>query len=542
MLVGVVALALSTELALKSRIVSASIFKPGLALIVREVDVPAGSGEYVLDNVPAAIDGSFWYSSPDMVDVTDVRTAIRNTEKTVTYKNQSIAEYLGANEGKHVSLLVSLGQTAENMSGTIVKVNDDTTMLLKLDNGHLRQLNTGSVIDIDPQGLKDEYSRTAQVPEVRLQFHASAAKAGKVRFISLEGGAIWTSSYSVALTGDRDATIQGKAQVATGDKKFEDTDVNVLAGFPTFTSNRRFDLAAGMGDLNSYIYKNGQTTIRRADQVDPFTNFQNALSLALSTLARIYVRASYGYGGGGFGGYGGAAGPMGDFGVSGGGRSYSESSGQMLPNDVQTFQTESLFAYPLGKVNLERGDRLTRLLFQTHSNYKSLFLWDATTYGAAVQNILRLHNEGKVPWTGGLALITKENIPLAQLDMPFTAPGDDAEISMATPQDVKVISELLSAGPTTRLAAGVKSPREMFRNQQKLRITINNDRPEPITIELRTKVVGQMLDSANARIVKLPRLSDDPYNLVQKLVWEIQVPANTQKVIEPTFYHDNEIR
>src|SRR5579862_7914424 len=98
---------------LHSRVVSAAIFKPGIAMLVREVEVPSGSGLYALDDLPDAIDGTFWYSSPDDAQISDVDTTIRLQEDSKTYDAKTIAEMIYANVGKHLSIKVYQGSQLE---------------------------------------------------------------------------------------------------------------------------------------------------------------------------------------------------------------------------------------------------------------------------------------------------------------------------------------------------------------------------------------------------------------------------------------------
>src|SRR5262249_33823135 len=147
--------------------------------------------------------------------------------------------------------------------------------------------------------------------------------------------------------------------------------------------------------------------------------------------------AYYGYRGfsGAVGGGIGGGGFDNSFIESGAQPNYRSDSGQLLPNDVAMSRVESLYAYPIGLTSLEPGDRMTKLLFEQRSPYRVIYRWEAIDPNNPVEQILRIHNAGKTPWTGGLATITKAGLPLAQLDMPFTAVGRDANLTLGKAPD-----------------------------------------------------------------------------------------------------------
>src|SRR5260370_23935730 len=66
-LIGSVLTASGQEPVTKSKIVSVSVFKNGLALVQQEVQVP-GAGTYRLDTAPNPVHGTFWIKSNCQVE------------------------------------------------------------------------------------------------------------------------------------------------------------------------------------------------------------------------------------------------------------------------------------------------------------------------------------------------------------------------------------------------------------------------------------------------------------------------------------------
>src|SRR5687768_13449602 len=102
---------------LTTRVVEAAVFKSGLVYLTREAMIPAGKATYKLDTIPTAIDGTFWYGSPDGLVVTDLRTSLKLVDKKDVSDPKTISQYLFANVGKRVTLVVEQNEKTATVSG-----------------------------------------------------------------------------------------------------------------------------------------------------------------------------------------------------------------------------------------------------------------------------------------------------------------------------------------------------------------------------------------------------------------------------------------
>ncbi|HTQ09982.1 MAG TPA: hypothetical protein VMI31_07935 [Fimbriimonadaceae bacterium] len=531
----------SNPTVLPSRVVSAAVFKPGVVMLVREVEVPAGSGSYALDTLPNAIDGSFWFGSPDGAQISDMDTTIRLEEDSKTYEAKTLPEMLYANVAKHMTLKVS-GYRAgelETLSGTLTNLDDRSQSLtLKLDSGDFRQVAISQVVELNPEGLETKYTRRGKVPTLHVQFKADAAKAAHVEFTDLEPGAAWNASYLVDLGSSGAATIEGKAQLALGGLKFDKTDVKLMAGYPNLPSGGKMDLASGAGSLTSYLQGGGQDgfSAYRPGIADPYDLFAAWIQQMQLALDRYSIGMYNNYSGG----YGGFA-PADSIGVD-----YTYRNGlfrgetpagtktmEALPSDASIFRSESLYAYPIGPTTLEPGDRLTKLLFAQPSHYKTVYRWDAADANTPVQEFLRVHNDAKNPWTGGVATVTKEGIPLAQTDMPFTAVGHDADLGLGTAPDI-----LTDKGVEETKAEEIPNPNRKQGENLKVRLTeltrmsATNTKDEPVTLEIVLTLPGEVT-AEGAKMEKLPRRFGD-LNAQVRITWTLQLAPGEQKKISVT--------
>ncbi len=200
---------------------------------------------------------------------------------------------------------------------------------------------------------------------------------------------------------------------------------------------------------------------------------------------------------------------------------------RQLPQQAQADRVESLYAYPLGKLSLEPGDRMARMLFSQPAPYSNLFIWNVDV-STQVSNILRLTNNSKVPWTGGRALVLKNEIPLAQLEMPFTPVGQVANIELGKSQDIVVGKEVRQL--RTEDATFPKLPKEVFRRTvEETVLTVTNTRSEPAQVEVRLTFVGEALETSGAKITKVGPL--DAYNLKFHAQWTMSLaPGATKEV------------
>src|SRR5204862_560471 len=102
------------------------------------------------------------------------------------------------------------------------------------------------------------------------------------------------------------------------DKEFKDSDVELVAGLPSFPNPPLADLSAGMGTLNSYLMKKSAPPKRPWEpQVDPYVLANtrgNGMNQAqqysgfqyYQSVTAYLARGTLGaHGGGGFGGAGG---------------------------------------------------------------------------------------------------------------------------------------------------------------------------------------------------------------------------------------------
>ncbi|HSI72313.1 MAG TPA: hypothetical protein VK934_03990, partial [Fimbriimonas sp.] len=488
-----------------------------------------------LDVLPEAIDGTFWYRSADGLTIGDVETKLRIKDRQEKVKVSSMYDLLLANAGKVVTLtLRTMGQTpaTETVTGELIGSSPSqpgAPLLMKLLNGEYRSFGLGEVIQMKADPLVTEVERTTRVPDIAIRFRAKSGSGAKLQFLTLETGAAWVGSYLVTIGKEQKAVVEGKAQVGVGPLKLDATRVFALAGSPNLQTGSKFDLAAGYGSLMSYLHGNqAQYRQFRPGPVDPYT--------LLATLNQQNRQGyPYGYYGGGFGGggMGGGMGGGGGFDMDGNvafNRPDQETDLNNLPQQAGISRVESLFSYPLGELSLDPGDRLTRIMFSQVTNYVRLLKWYADPGANSVNDTLRVNNNSKVPWTGGKAFILRDDTPLAQIEMPFTPVGQDADLNLGLAHDVVVSRDDRQIRNDEYTSPNW--PRLILRKVlNEIKLTVTNTRDVAVRLEASTVISGEPVSVELATVTKLTQQTDQ-FNWKKAVKWTLDLaPGERREVV-----------
>src|SRR5687768_14550898 len=86
-----------------AKVTSASLFKNGYAVVIREA--PLVNGENIIENIPQATLGTLWITASDGVKLRQVVAANQETKAEVDA--QTLDQVITANVGKTVRLAVS---------------------------------------------------------------------------------------------------------------------------------------------------------------------------------------------------------------------------------------------------------------------------------------------------------------------------------------------------------------------------------------------------------------------------------------------------
>ena len=226
----------------KSKIVAAGLFKNGLSVIKREIDLP-GAGTFRLEDLPEPVHGTWWIESD-----TEVETTSKMRE--VEAPNEGDIQFQRDLAGKKVTIHFKGGKP-EPVSGVVVKMPqpketevvrdrygrelDSTTaysrfLVLKTAKGRM-------FIDSGNIGILEAEDADDAVEEVRkpvLLVNAPKAKKNDKLFVTyLTHGLAWAPSYRVDISDPKILRLELSAVIKNELSDLDQAELRLISGFPS---------------------------------------------------------------------------------------------------------------------------------------------------------------------------------------------------------------------------------------------------------------------------------------------------------------------
>jgi hypothetical protein len=399
-------LALSAQDAQTLKVVSASLFKNGYAVVTREA--PLTGPDVVIEGLPVGALGTMWITATSGV----VLEEVVRTEREVESENpiSSLDELLAANMDKTVTIVFG----EERSETGVVRSVSGNVLVLENSNGILA-IPKNQVQRITGAGLTwmmKSKSKTAGLRiRSRIQNHAA-----KLYVVSLERGITWAPAYSVDISDEKKLTLISKATLLNDLSDIDGIEIRLITGFPNLPWMQYSEpLTSGM-------------------TVDQFTNMLMVIGAGRDA---------------------GIAAP----GAAMGGQAMSQNvlradrrsgfdEAFQIP-DIPGMTAEDLFFYRLPNVRLKKGDRGYHILFRSESEYEHVYTWDipdamaATDYRGLpegpgdVWHSLKFKNTSERPFTTAPATTFKNGEILGQDLLYYVSPGADALVRITKALDVR---------------------------------------------------------------------------------------------------------
>ncbi len=221
-------------------VVSASLFKNGLALIVREVKVPAHGELVTIAADPKPVHGTFWIEFDDVVRV-ESREAVWTETRTVKDSHYDIVRALHALQGKRVTVFFG----HEKLKGTIKTFTglQASFVALKTDQGvELIDSQTISRVSCEDKDAEFTALESKNMEEKRraiLNFSFKlAGHERRLRFSYLCRGASWAPAYRFDLAGEKKGVLSFQGVIRNEILSFKNTHISLVSGFPALMFER----------------------------------------------------------------------------------------------------------------------------------------------------------------------------------------------------------------------------------------------------------------------------------------------------------------
>src|SRR5262249_21281336 len=222
----------------KSKIIAVGLFKNGLAVVKREVQIPK-EGTYRLDASPEPVHGSFWIESDSKVEAgvkmrgvegplhaeggMKLQKDLAGKKVTLTFRNDK----LGSVTGTFVKL--AKPERPEGMTPVERPGYTENFLILKTAKGRL-YINPGDVMMIQTDDPDEKIVHRKPVLVLTVE---KAEKKPSVYVSYLTNGLAWAPSYRIDISDPKSLGIEMAAVIRNEMADLDGAEIKLISGFPS---------------------------------------------------------------------------------------------------------------------------------------------------------------------------------------------------------------------------------------------------------------------------------------------------------------------
>ncbi|MGI8603930.1 MAG: hypothetical protein ACR2OZ_13170 [Verrucomicrobiales bacterium] len=495
-----------------------TVFKDGHVFVAHEGSMTVdGSGNILMDYLPAPIIGTFWpYSSEKGVRLSGVVASQRRVlvQRTALQLRELLEANVGAEAiitepgANHYSATIvgfpsrraeELG--ASNPPNSAERLPEKGNLILLKTSDGMKAVNLERIQDVT---FKNEFRPSVSNEEFRdlltlkLNWNQRPpAKTANVGLLYLQKGVRWIPSYKVTLDGKGNALVSLQATILNELTDLSDVSVNLVIGVPSFAFKDTLDpmaLQQTAAQLSQYFQNDARGNLRNS------ALGQNLSNAVMTQTAR-----------------------MGDFQQPGG---EPGTGGPDLPEGTKT---EDLFVFSLKHITLKKGERMVVPVTEFTIPYQDIYTLDlpfgpppevrgnlnttqqqelARLFNAPkVTHKIRLMNKGDCPLTTAPALLVRDDRVLSQGMMTYTAISASTDLPVTTAVDIQVEK---SDSETERTPNAVQHDNSSYaRVDLTGKITLTNHHGEPVDVEITRHVLGNAEKASHDGVVTKVNVFDN---------------------------------
>lgn len=506
---------------------SVSIFKNKTAFFIKNGSIATQNGSWSIygDTIPAALNGTFWLSSPD----NDFKL-VKAYEKTIEKKEKGVvsdfSSMLALNNGKEVTLyfrdtafvgkiLFLQKQPDEdapppNLSAPLfaLKTKEGKSLIFtKAMINNLIRLEFAK----DPTYLYD-YTSSKKMPALQIDFKSNKIKQ-PLGMMYLSNGLAWKPDYKIELIEENKARLSLRSTVINNAEDIQTDKLNLVAGVPNFK------YATKISDLINFLKIKPNLIANRFDALSNVVVPTNRYSHKGATAAPTSTTITTGSAG------------------------FDEATAM-----------EDLYFYTLKNVTLKKGERAFFDIFTVDVPVKHVYeavLSDnninyALEYSFIkkenpVIHTLKLTNNSSFTWTAASALVLKndkeQNAPISQDKLTYTSQKDDVSVKLTEAPDVGVHFLEKEADRVTNKKS-IKRGNYTYYNDLvtvEAEVTVHNYKNKSIQLDLKRAITGDLKESS-VKWKLAPRVQFG-YTLNKKtdVCWEMALKAGEEKIIKYSY-------
>jgi len=516
--------------ALKTKLVSVSLFKNGLGFVTRAGELPKGASTLLIEALPAPAHGTFWvYSENNEATVKDVVAFESQTVERV--EATSVAEMIEANVGQTVDVRLSEKETVRAKISSVAanrvadlpapdpsgypyapygQAVELASLIVLQSSGKTIALNRNDVQQLSStEGpLKTAIERKKRTVGLRLNA-ASPAGGGRVVVQYLAKGITWAPSCAIEISDAKKARVTTKAEIIDEIEDLDDVSVSLVTGFPNLKFADVTDPMAMRGNLATFL-NNLSNPAQYADYRGRGDVVMQQAVMDNNRVGREELFPTYATG----------------------------------PQEGQT--REELFFYDQRNVTLKKGERGYYPMFTAEVPYEHLYEWkigdaldEQEQYrnrdeGASekvedVWHSIRLTNTSNVPWTTAPALTMQGDKVLGQDLIHYTSVGGKTTVRITKAVDISAEQAEYEVARTRNAANFYGYSYDLVEVRGKLKAT--NFKDKNITLTITKELSGEVVKTLPAAKVEQTARGLKKVNPKSALTWELPIkPRDTIEI------------
>lgn len=502
---------------------SISVFKNGKSFVVKEGNVPLANNVYILDKVPRALFGTYWFNSSSAA-IKQVVSKEETVNEVVERGSNGFLELLFANKGKPVTFTLQDGKVitgeVEDFSlpeelNTALRLKEKELaetyaveytpadplfktaspfFTLKMNNRWL-SMDPATIKSVEfavkPNGLVRSNIKVKK-PVIKVEF----AKGGtqNINVMYMQNGISWVPVYLLELASETEARLRLQAEVTNDVEDISNTEINFVVGVPNFK------YAVGPATLTAYLQKVLAPVVANFSQMNTFSNAIAPQQRLNNSVERQDI-----------------------------------SSDEFTEADVDA--SEDLYFYKVKDVKLERGGRAHYPLFDVTVPIKHLYECNLPavadeeengySFDARLANVVHtvvIQNNTKNPLTTGPVMIVQSGSqkPLAQDQIKYTGRGQNCPVELTQAPDVRVDEKqkvIATSAEITRLKSGSYKLLTL-----QCTVTITNTKTNDIDLLLRKNITGKV-KTASIKYDRITRINASNLNAAEALIFNLHLKA-----------------
>jgi len=498
-----------------TRVVSVGLFKNGLVIVRRAVEVPK-AGTYRLDVAPEPVHGTFWVEADCPVEA-----SVKMRATDVSLPGASLADLQEVLAGKKVVLRLRDDKIGP-VSGTLLKLappeeevavaeenpraavalrarphlyaTGPDMLVVKTAKG-LMYIERGQVTAVETEAT--EHKITRRRPFLMLDV-AAGAKRPTVTVSYLTHGLAWAPSYRLDVSDPKTLAIEMAAAIRNEMGDVDGAEFRLISGFPSVEFARVTSPLAPTADWQQFF----QQLSQRGDDQEPVQVQQVIMTNNFAPRApRFKLGAT----------------PAGE-GVD-------------------------LHYESIGKRSLRKGEALSVTVGRAKADYERVVEWTVGTSAAArkyagraegtqdeLWDVLHFKNPFAFPMTTAPALVVEGGRFNGQRTAFWANAGEETRVRVTRALSVRAAS-LEEEDPTLENVQTVVDGQTYTRIPLRGELRLSNHRKEPVKVHVRHQIRGSIREiEGNPRLVARED-SLTEVNRVHEALWTVTLgPGQEQKL------------